>query len=293
MLSPKDAKTVADFFQLVDNICREDMSKGDINNERDYVSHFMAYLKRPDGIKNPGRPIIARAITLPSREERLFGADGLIVFRKENETKQTLFEAKYCKIKQNGTWDQILPGMTQSHFTDQLIRQKKWSHQFAIWEIFQNNYPNGYASPYNFIDYGSTCVWHEDAENHAHLNNYKKKRKAWTNKRLEPLLKSASKDIAEIIHEILICHKGQKLTVNEKIMEGKLFEYISIEASDEEVHVPFPKGKEFNSEDILNESEVLSFMKETGIMRYIYFDINEETLNYIEEIVHRAEKPGS
>lgn len=263
------------------------MSKGDINNERDYVSHFVAHLKRPNGIKNPIIPVIARAITLPSSEERLFGADGLIIFRKGNETKQTLFEAKNCKVKQNGSWDHFTRTSTYSHFTDQLIRQKKWSHQFAIWEMFQNNHPNGYTSPYNFVGYGSTCVWHEHADNYAHANNFKKERKLWTNKRLESLLKSSSKNIAEIIYEILICHKGEKLTVKEQGVKEKTVEYISVEANDgREIHLPFPRSNKAISEDISNEPEVLKFMIETGITRYIYFDITEESLKYLEEIVH-------
>ncbi|WP_444684523.1 hypothetical protein [Alkalicoccus luteus] len=288
MLNKIEAKKLAAFIQVIDEVCREDLNKGDINNERDYVSHFMAYLRRPYGIAKLGHPSIARAITLPSRQERLFGADGLIVFRKGNESKQMLFEAKYCKPKQNNPWDYTLKSKSKkvSHFTDQLDRQRQWRRLFSIWEMFQNDYPNGDLNSYNFVQYGSTCVWHEDADTFAN-KDIRPNGKTWTNNRIKPLLQQKAKSINHIMYETLRCKKGEKLSV--QMEENETSEYINVFSDKEiKIKIPLPQFEELLNDRNSSKSTIGNFMKKTGIVRYIYFDITNESLNYMEKITQMA-----
>lgn len=50
VLTPRDAKIVASYFYEIDKRCREDLSKGLLISERDYVSRFTTFAMYPCGI---------------------------------------------------------------------------------------------------------------------------------------------------------------------------------------------------------------------------------------------------
>ena len=108
MLSLTDALLVGDFFYQIDKKCREDLSRGLLISERDYVSRFTTFSMYPYGPFYRA-PIFWLTKTLPQPSEIKFGCDAVIVFKKRNVAKVGMFEAKWPRMKNpNKTpWDNI------------------------------------------------------------------------------------------------------------------------------------------------------------------------------------------
>lgn len=106
MLSRVDAEIVGNYFYQIDRKCRDDLSKGMIISERDYVSRFTTFAMYPYGpfLKFP---VFWLAKTLPQPLETEFGCDGVIVFKKGNVAKIGMFEAKWPRMQKSSKtpWD--------------------------------------------------------------------------------------------------------------------------------------------------------------------------------------------
>lgn len=196
------------FAKLSDKEIRSDLIRGYIANENDYTSNFTGAFRRH--INSHSRSgLSATSFLLPPSAERIMGCDATIIISSNHYCKVVTFEAKYPRISQPvKSWDYAQTANGLSHFSDQLERQRIFSDDVAIFEMFYCELPFK-KQPYFMADYGSTCVWHDDAVNHDSTRN--KKGKIWTSTELQEMLKKRSYTIDEILCDVCLCNQGRVL----------------------------------------------------------------------------------
>ncbi|MFN6570705.1 hypothetical protein [Dendronalium sp. ChiSLP03b] len=157
---------IAKGIYILDQYVRQDICDGYIVSEPDYISTLISYirlfLRSNQLVKNMYTFQSLDSKTLAKSSEQIFGCDALILIRAGNRAKICMFEAKFPRLKSNGSWDSYQKSSNKSHFHDQLTRQHEWSSSATIWELFINDYIPGYSLK-GFDKYGSTCIWHQDA----------------------------------------------------------------------------------------------------------------------------------
>lgn len=255
----KVADLTAYHFSRVDSICREELHNGTIVSERDYVSNFTSKLRSLNyyGIR-------CHAQTINGSDEQAYGVDSLIVFQAGNEIKVGLFESKYPRFTMpNYKWDRLVDG--ESHFSNQIIRQKVWQDQLAVWEMFFHEAEVGYED-HPCDCYGSSCVWHDKAS--AFIEKRNLTHAPWTTPILKELLQDAHKDIYTIVKEILSCKVGKRLTISPQSSTCRI-----TNKNDNnlvlDIPIPLEQDQQFSG-------RLESFLTETGIRNYAHILLPSE-----------------
>lgn len=196
---------LAGFARIADKEARSDLALRFIKDENDYTSNFTGALRRIIN-SNSRTGLSATSFLLSHSEERQTGADAAIIVSKANQSKVAVFEGKWPRFATAGyNWDYAQTATGLSHFSDQLDRQQLWRGTFAIFEMFYCEFPFR-TQPSFFNHYGSSCVWHDDAD------TFKSKRttptQIWTQGELAQLLQNRARSIAAIIRAFTSCHEG-------------------------------------------------------------------------------------
>lgn len=197
---------ICSFAHLADKEARSDLSRGFIVNENDYTSNFTGALRRIIN-SNSKTGLSATSHLLQPPDERLTGCDATIIITYDGYYKVTTFEAKYPRISQSYyTWDYAQKSSGISHFSDQLDRQKRFSVQYAIFEMFYCEIDFG-KQPSYMQDDVSSCVWHEDAV--AFDARRSVPQHVWSASDLENMLKQGNEPIEKILRAVCECSKGE------------------------------------------------------------------------------------
>jgi hypothetical protein len=247
----------------IDKICRVDFSLNNIVSERDYVSNFLNFIRYPFGPF--GNSKIAYSQTLNGSLEQKYGADGIIIFKKGNEYKIGVFEAKIVKQR----WDSTIGRRPNtSRFQRQLLKQIKLNSNIAVWEMFFNIHNN----KFQFDNFGSTCVKRDIAL------AYQKKNKLWSYFDLENLALDSYKsnqnipiNIEQIIREMLTCKFGSIFDYRE---DG-----VSFYAENGKVKIPLIKQYDGRENMALKmKVEIKNFLKNSKLHSYTHIDLDNQTV---------------
>lgn len=280
MISTKDAEIIAELFYLLDAGVRDNLSKGFIADERDYMSRLVNNFNYPYGILNKYTFNHMRfqskwfAKVNSSHNERKFGCDSMIVFKIGDKLKVGLFEAKWPRVilDPKYQWDYTQKSTKTSHFTDQINRQSKWTSDAAIWEMFFYEQKVGlFDIP--FDKKASSCVRHQSAINL--INTKPGLNTIWNNLDLKMLIKSEQTkafngtnetNIKKIIYDILTCNFGSIINL---VPTDNSFLLTSTDKS-EKVKCPILSMTE-NNEDNQN---IENFMNEYGLSFFQQLNIS-------------------
>ena len=219
-LSRKQLDELIRFAFYADTEARSDLIHGFIKDENDYTSHFTSALRRNiNSYSQSG--LSATSFLLPHIEERELGGDATIIISRGNESKVAILEAKLPRFTSvNYQWDYNQTASGVSHFSDQLERQTRWSGTFAIFEMFYCEYPFG-KQPAFLDDRGSSCVWHEDAQNfRASRSNPDH---VWSQGELQTLLQQNGTNIPSVMYQFGECAKGKVIRMAQPEAIGREF----------------------------------------------------------------------
>lgn len=201
-------ETIVDCALWADRLTRSDLIAGLIAGENDYTSNFTGGLRRE--INSRGVPgLNATSFVLNPVLERRIGADGCIVLANDHQFKICVFEAKWPRLSTHrNCWDSLQKSSGQSHFDEQLSRQRQASASFAKWEMFYCEWPFG-KQPAYMPDWGSACVWHDDA--YAASTTRRSKKVAWKDTELISLLTKSRFNVGQMIEDVCACKQGYPL----------------------------------------------------------------------------------
>jgi hypothetical protein len=251
----KIADLVAYHFMKIDYRCREDLQRGRIVSERDYVSTFATRVR--DSLTPHFQ---CHSQTVRPQTETENGVDGIIVFKLDNLIKIGLFEAKRPQFTHsNLRWD-VLSSRNVSHFTEQIENQRKWKNIFAIWEVFINETPDGNLSPI-LEPYGSSCVWNDKAFSFANRERlYPNK---WTTPKLKDLLSESGISLYSIIYDIISCKQGKLFEINPS---DDTVIVINPNDNENRMEIPLPEGIE-------TEQRISVFLEKNNLESYTYINL--------------------
>ncbi|SDX42851.1 hypothetical protein [Aequorivita viscosa] len=246
----------------MDVICREDFKKDHIVSERDYVTSFLNFIRYPFGPFSTYK--FAHSQTLNGSLERLYGADGIVIFKKSEKYKIGVFEAKIIKKR----WDSTINKTAgTSRFDRQLLHQGRLNTGIAIWEMFFNRNTIGVQ----FDPLGSTCIKRDIAL------AYTRTTPLWSYSDLENLAMDSYSsnsntpiNVEQIIKEILSCSFGEAF---EYRSEG-----IKLYREGEDIKIPLLKNIE--SDDKINRKQyslIQNFLKESNFRSYTHIDLDQLT----------------
>lgn len=285
MVNTQDAQKIAALFYNIDSLTRNALCKKMIADERDYVSRLVTYFDLVNLYKISSNSLFTNwgARVNPSEYERLFGCDSMIVFKTKTSIKVGLFEAKLIKDK-NSKWDyfQNKDKKKGSHFTSQIDRQAKWSHQATIWEMFFLEKKVG-ISFLPFDDFGSTCIRHEFAVkfNKSRVNNSN----IWDSKDLKEMVdfeKNCTKEevnLYEVIKDILIDTSADKTI---KIIQSDTDFYLTPHDEEEspilKKRIKCPILSLYTENKSQEEKRLNRFMKRTGLSFFYQVNIEDESI---------------
>lgn len=271
MISTIDAQIISKLFYLLDTNVRNDLYCNRIADERDYVSRLVTHFNYPFGIFNQfgfnHMKFQSKWVTKVNsgHHERKFGCDSMIVFRVNNKIKVGLFEAKWPRVIKdpNYQWDYNQKSTKTSHFTNQILKQSKWTNYAAIWEMFFYEEKVGtFNRP--FDKNASTCVRHSFAN--SLVSSTPSLQTIWNNNDLNNLIQSAQTtsfdgtnetNIKQIIVDILTCNFGEPIDIGPN---DRTFTLTSID-NDEIAICPIISMSEDNGSNQIIES----FMSENGL----------------------------
>jgi hypothetical protein len=305
-MDPRYAYLISLYTLLIDMKCRKDLNQEEIVSERDYVTRFLTHLRYPNGPFKPKSDyIFLRASTNDGSTELNTGTDGIIVFTYEDKYKIGLFEAKWPRILEGpvfsrikNRWDNLYPlkkGSLPTHlkykkysrFTDELIRQKKWSEFAAIWEMFfyEGQLGTGHKTSPFLNPFGSTCIWFDEAFHH--FNGYKGlfEWNIWNNVDLEKLFlgiqsweiignRDFGMNIFHIIMDILTCNKGKPL--DQTYIQGNSI--VIKDNNGENIKIPLFNQNNSNVDAGNNNNqndEIDNFIRKEKFSYYIFVDLNK------------------
>jgi len=262
----------------IDKRCRGELHRGYIVSERDYVSALSTRIR--DEVRTQFG-ISCHSQTVSPRLEKKYGVDGIIVFKCGNEVKVGLFEAKRPQIYNahkpaiinNYQWDQLTAGGMTSHFSKQIQKQRKWLGVLALWEMFFNDGPIGFASP-PFDSDGSSCVWHDSA--YSFMNTNGSMFRPWaTTPDLQNLLKVDCVNFHSIIRGLLICNAGIKHRIDTQNQTAKILSRNSEHIMD----IPLPLETISKSNE--NDERVEEFLTDNNLHNFTFLDLDNIKLNTI------------
>lgn len=287
MISITDAQVISNLFYFIDSTVRDDLYHDRIADERDYVSRLVTHFNYPLGVFNKYQ---FNHIKFQSKwfakvnnknSESRFGCDSMIVFKVDNKIKVGLFEAKWPRVIKNPSyqWDYTQKTTKTSHFTDQILRQSKWTSHAAIWEMFFYEEKVGKLN-FPFDKNASTCVPHSFAN--LLVSSTPSLQIIWNNSDLEYLIKSAQTlsfngcnetNIKQIIFDILTCKFGKPIDISPN---ARTFTLTSID-NDESIRCPIISLGEDNDDNQIIEN----FMSENGLS--FFQQLNIDTLGDSQE----------
>lgn len=219
-LSPEQLNELIGFATIADKEARSDLAGGFIKDENDYTSNFTGALRRIIN-SNSEYGLTATSFLLTHRVEREYGADAAIILSRGSESKVAVFEAKWPRFKIPGyAWDHAQTATGLSHYSDQLERQKRWPHMYAVFEMFYNEYEFG-AQPAFLDQHGSSCVWRDDAA--TFKSKRQKPDRLWSQDELKTLLQAKQLTIGAVMREFGICTQGQAIPIAEPKAIGEEF----------------------------------------------------------------------
>lgn len=268
------ATLVASICYSVDHSVRDQLYKGHVVDERDYVSNLTS------GIRNYWEsnhvPAYVHSQNLPRQQENIFGCDALILVKINDRFKLCLFEAKYPRFPsdQNYQWDYFQGSTNVSHFSDQITRQARWRHIAAIWELFVLESAPGKKFR-GFDMWGSTCIWHEDALRYDHAD--KQPNELWNNVHLENLKAAVNKrfpngrqmNLFEMLMSVLSCKAGTPVSCGG--------DYLDISSADREISIRLPVGLR-NMERFAPD-----FCQQYSVRHFWYFEIDDDTKSFAKQ----------
>lgn len=288
MISTVDAQIISNLFYLLDTNVRNDLYWNRIADERDYLSRIVTHFNYPFGIFNQ---FFFNHMKFQSKwfakvnnghQERKFGCDSMIVFRVNNKIKVGLFEAKWPRVIKdpNYQWDYNQKSTKTSHFTNQILRQSKWTSYAAIWEMFFYEEKVGtFNRP--FDKNASTCVRHSFAN--SLVSSTPSLQTIWNNNDLTTLIQSAQTtsfdggtkqtNIEQIIFDILTCSFGKPIDIGPN---DRTFTLTSID-NVENASCPIISMSEDNDSNQIIEG----FMSENGLS--FFQQLNIQTPNEPKE----------
>jgi hypothetical protein len=196
------------FAELSDREIRSDLARGFIRDENDYTSNFTGALRRNINSYS-GHGLQATSILITPSEEREMGVDAAIILSRGNESKISVFEAKWPRFTEpEYEWDYQQTASGLSHFSDQLNRQSKLHPSIAVFEMFYCEYL--FEQQPDFMqDFGSSCVWHDDA--YGFKNHRARPDDIWTQRELSVMLDRRSAGIGRVMHEFGSCRNGRPI----------------------------------------------------------------------------------
>ncbi|WP_235498547.1 hypothetical protein [Flavobacterium sp. Leaf359] len=243
----------------IDLRCRRELQGGRLVSERDYVTALGTRIR--DGFFHE---FDCYSQTLRPSDEQGNGADGIIVFRYENQVKIGVFEAKRPQLSHlDYRWDE-LSSRNLSHFTEQIENQRKWKDVFAVWEMFLNELPDNDLSP-PFEPFGSTCIWHSDAYRFAGRNGLYTR--PWRTTDLSALAEKSSINIYKVVYDIISCKKGRPLSINPS---DDSVTVINPGDNDITMEVPLPLPRELDY-----DPRVAAFMEKNRFESYTYLNLSK------------------
>ena len=219
-LDEEQLNELANLAALSDREIRSDLAIGAIKDENDYTSNFTSALRRNiNSYSQSG--LSATSFFLQHTEEREIGADAAIVLSRGDESKVAVFEAKWPRFSNPmHKWDYEQTATGLSHFSDQLERQERWSSALAVFEMFYTEAPLGTSSEI-FHGFGSSCVWHEDA------NEFRRGRSdpsaVWSQEELRKLMAIKRATIEYVMREFGVCNQGKPVPMTEPLKIGYEF----------------------------------------------------------------------
>lgn len=247
----------------MDGDCRLNLNNGVIADERDYVSNLTKGIR--DHWNFNGLPNFLHSQTLPRSQESTFGCDAMIVIRHNGEAKVCLFEAKWPRLSLNSyNWDSIQKKSNISHFSDQLLRQRQWSQEAAIWELFIHEHAYG-EQPRGFETWASTCVWHFEAL--PFDTTYRNAKEIWTHDDLTDLVtdhvRTKPKTLQTVIEQACRCSRGQYQPISRN-------GYVDLTTEDEDETIRVPASLESMGRD----AEI--FCDENGLLELLFLSVSKE-----------------
>jgi len=200
------------FAYFSDMEIRSDLARGYIKSENDYTSNFTGALRR--NINSYSRTgLSATSLMLTPVDEQRTGTDATIIITRHGESKVALFEAKWPRISDPYfQWDYPQTANGLSHFSDQLVRQRYYKKQFAVFEMFYCEHDFGSQPPY-MQQRLSSCVWHNDA--HCFMNKRAKPEAVWNQDDLVTLLKAGNCGIDNILLPLCECQREAVLKMSD------------------------------------------------------------------------------
>lgn len=259
------ADLIAYHCSYIDVLCRQELNRGILVSERDYVTSLSTRIR--DRMQK-SLNISCHAQTVSSQIETKYGVDAIIVFKFKEKIKVGLYEAKrpqiYDPLKpgtiNNYKWD-ILTSRGTSHFSEQIEKQNKWFGILAVWAMFFNNGPIGFASP-PFDYFGSSCVWHENT--FKFMNTQGLIFDYWKNSDLKMLMSSSCVNFYSIIYDIISCKVGKQFEIDKDrqsaIIRSPFSDNIFME-------IPLPIG---NYED----ERIESFLLENNLDNFTFLNLD-------------------
>ncbi len=217
MLAPPNVIDVlVNCAEWADRLVRADLIEGFVVTENDYTSNFTSALRREINSRClPSISAYSQALSPPT--ERKTGTDGCIAFCNGTYFKVGLFEAKWPRLStHHNCWDYLQNSSGRSHFDSQLARQHSLIYP-AIWEMFYSEEP--YGSSIHFPQFGSACVWHDDAFAFSASRN---QNSPWIDSELVSLLSTRMQPIGKIIRSICMCERGTPIPIDN--MQSMLFD---------------------------------------------------------------------
>lgn len=176
------------------------------------------------------------------------------------------FEAKWPRVNQaNYPWDGNHDTRLISHFSEQILKQRKRSDNLAIWEMFFNEADDGYQSP-PFCAFGSSCVWHENAFEFMKKEGIIYER--WTTDKLKELLRLNCTNFYSIIYDIISCQKGKKIKI---AANAKTVSIENPRDIGDIFNVPLPEAPTLDVEK--KDERISAFLKERKIEGYLYINL--------------------
>lgn len=268
------ANLIAKSFYTEDKSCRSDLCKGNIIDERDYVSNFTNRIR--NNVSSKG--FVSYARVLSGSEERRLGCDAIIVLKSTTQYNQDkykigLFEAKWPRVTHapDYAWDYHPQNMNNipSHFSSQIQRQHSYRTNAVIWEMFFLELHPGKSHQRFDID-GSSCVRHDPAYSKMIAMGSNR----WTNQDLDNAMQNDCENIQHIVQDMIMCQAGVPLDDDDN---GTIV--LESESGSDDIDYDVPGKLQIpvpilGIDDSFMAARADKFIKENGLQSYLYIDLN-------------------
>lgn len=207
-MQPQQIVELCQFAAWADREARSDLAGNYIATENDYTSNFTGALRRIIN-SNSSTGLMATSFILKPTFERSMGCDATIIVTSNGFAKVAPFEGKMPRFQScNYQWDHAQTATGLSHFSNQLQRQAKYWHRFAIFEMFYCEYPF-HKQPNYLKDDGSSCTWHDSTLAFDLLRSTAKH--IWTRAELDAFLKKGNISVSDVLASVCQCSHGEPI----------------------------------------------------------------------------------